>query len=709
MPTYAGLHTYIASAGSGKTQTLAQAVVDSVLREPHKGVLAVTFTVKAAGELRQRILRLIKEQSPGLLKPLILGQLLLETSTLDSLIRGLFLHLAPFLMLPAEERLIVEEPDWLRFETEILTLLWHEVLANRSLRRDLVSRLHGDQYEHLPNYKRIFLQQVREVIAQGPIRTSIEKALAHPSALEDPFVTRAQLDFTKATQELITPALLTLIEDLVIAYRQRHQTLFLSDIQYIMELAAQNLPLHVAYPYRHYGHILVDEAQDTSPTQWRILTPLMKEILEGQGRVTLLGDPKQAIYAWREADPTHLLTWAQLGLVHPLSINYRNHRRLVAFNNGLYARLQAAFARCLSLKSRASKADKQRYARQRAALAHISEIYKGHRQKPARRHRPAKRGRRPLIRLRGYTQEVYLAQSLQRALKLLQRRGVPPKETAFLVRRNEDMPWLNRLLPGYNLQLTAKKLGEVPSIQALFRFLSAGQSDQAAYMYLRSTGLPLDTWKQALAQAETPIQYWEHFRLLAEAILQVQRGEKLFWETLLDRLWSFWGETGVISISQTIAWWETYGQKVSIEVPILNDTYPVLTIHKAKGLAWEAVILPKVDWALFEYTSRKRRWYPVDNIEAYLADYLRILLDIRPDVRCTLELPFKVASSDDRLASLYEMDYQAAVLENLNLHYVATTRPRSVLLIYYPIPKKPKETLPESWEEAWHLMRETYV
>jgi len=50
-----------------------------------------------------------------------------------------------------------------------------------------------------------------------------------------------------------------------------------------------------------YLHCLVDEFQDTDPIQWRIL----QKIFEGrqdQGRLFLIGDPKQAIYDFRGAD-----------------------------------------------------------------------------------------------------------------------------------------------------------------------------------------------------------------------------------------------------------------------------------------------------------------------------------------------------------------------------------------------------------------------
>jgi ATP-dependent helicase/nuclease subunit A len=59
-------------------------------------------------------------------------------------------------------------------------------------------------------------------------------------------------------------------------------------------------------------HLLVDEFQDTNPTQWRLLLPLLEELAAGDaGRdrsVFLVGDRKQSIYSFRRANPTLLET-----------------------------------------------------------------------------------------------------------------------------------------------------------------------------------------------------------------------------------------------------------------------------------------------------------------------------------------------------------------------------------------------------------------
>ncbi len=63
----------------------------------------------------------------------------------------------------------------------------------------------------------------------------------------------------------------------------------------------------------HIDHFLIDEFQDTNPTQWRLLLPLFEELAasaaERPRSVFLVGDAKQSIYRFRRAD-ARLLTAA---------------------------------------------------------------------------------------------------------------------------------------------------------------------------------------------------------------------------------------------------------------------------------------------------------------------------------------------------------------------------------------------------------------
>ena len=64
-------------------------------------------------------------------------------------------------------------------------------------------------------------------------------------------------------------------------------------------------------------HVLIDEAQDTSPDQWDVIDLLTREFFAGRGArdltrtVFAVGDPKQSIYGFRGADPASFARWRE--------------------------------------------------------------------------------------------------------------------------------------------------------------------------------------------------------------------------------------------------------------------------------------------------------------------------------------------------------------------------------------------------------------
>ncbi len=75
-----------------------------------------------------------------------------------------------------------------------------------------------------------------------------------------------------------------------------------------------------------YRIVLVDEFQDTDPVQWEIL----ERAFHGHRTLVLIGDPKQAIYAFRGADVvTYLLAKDAAGSEATLGRNWRSDRPLV--------------------------------------------------------------------------------------------------------------------------------------------------------------------------------------------------------------------------------------------------------------------------------------------------------------------------------------------------------------------------------------------
>ncbi|MCV7083866.1 UvrD-helicase domain-containing protein [Mycolicibacterium insubricum] len=77
---------------------------------------------------------------------------------------------------------------------------------------------------------------------------------------------------------------------------------------------------------RRWKVVMVDEFQDTDPIQWQIL----HRAFDGHSTLILIGDPKQAIYAFRGADVnTYLQAAATAGIQRTLDTNWRSDARLV--------------------------------------------------------------------------------------------------------------------------------------------------------------------------------------------------------------------------------------------------------------------------------------------------------------------------------------------------------------------------------------------
>ena len=93
-------------------------------------------------------------------------------------------------------------------------------------------------------------------------------------------------------------------------------------------------------------HILVDEFQDTSATQLRLLERLVAEWQEEDGRTLfMVGDPMQSIYGFRQADVRGYLQVCSHGLANlrpevlRLEVNFRSTARLVSWHNRIFPRV----------------------------------------------------------------------------------------------------------------------------------------------------------------------------------------------------------------------------------------------------------------------------------------------------------------------------------------------------------------------------------
>ncbi|MEN2993245.1 MAG: ATP-dependent helicase [Bacteroidia bacterium] len=695
----------LASAGAGKTQELAKAVSACLAQNPQAGVLAITFTRNAAAELRSRILtHLLQTNQIALARQLLLGQLPLYTSTIDAFIRHLYLFLAPCLGIVAYSDLIVEDAE----ELEVARRLSQELLAqlHKPQLFAAVQRRFEEAIAHTSrrlSLERFLQRQILQVLQANPIRLFLHACLSQWHRQAPPT--------EEAYKKLFVPletdeALFDFLRQLLNTYRKTHRKLFLQDLQSIVLLIARTHEGLLAEHTRFYSHLFIDEAQDTALHQWEILWPIFEELTSrGNTSLTLIGDPKQSIYGWREADYRYLLGFGDFwgnAAYRTLEANWRSHPALVAFNNRLYTELPQRLRRRI-------QANKSRRPYHQAALEAVETLYTPQRveQKP---HRKAEKSARVELYLLEDTsskaqERQARRQTLLNILDFLRQEKVQPHQTAFLVRTNAQIEELLDLLKGYPLQVGAQSLGQCPSLAVSFRVLQ-GEKGPVETHYLNTTASP-QVYRQleylrtgGLEPSRPPLEKWqgfyELFRLWQEA---GHTADRPFWGRFLSDLYLFWQQQPYEGLEAVCLWWEMRMRYVILELPPAPASYPVLTIHRAKGLEWEAVILPFAEWPLFSAQWDRPLWRRVPL--AYLPDSLRQILApwqklIRSRISTpwpkrighegTIELPVKASSQTDEAAGglapfLYEEFFTERVVENINLHYVATTRPRRFLFL----------------------------
>ena len=93
-------------------------------------------------------------------------------------------------------------------------------------------------------------------------------------------------------------------------------------------LLSENAAVRARYRAQ-FRHILVDEVQDTSGAQMRLIAALAADDM---ANVSVIGDGKQSIYGWRGARPENLTAFAPLsdgGAEQTLRRNYRSHQELL--------------------------------------------------------------------------------------------------------------------------------------------------------------------------------------------------------------------------------------------------------------------------------------------------------------------------------------------------------------------------------------------
>jgi len=162
-----------------------------------------------------------------------------------------------------------------------------------------------------------------------------------------------QIQFFKNCIKNLTPlSVLNTINKELQEIKKERRILLISEFNSIISKSIQDQPAPFIYERlgERYRDYFIDEFQDTSELQWNNLIPLIDnavatETLEGKrGKVTIVGDAKQAIYRWRGGKAAQFIKLSTDQ--NPFSINqkqvlnlpknYRSHEEIIEFNNSFF-------------------------------------------------------------------------------------------------------------------------------------------------------------------------------------------------------------------------------------------------------------------------------------------------------------------------------------------------------------------------------------
>ena len=131
-------------------------------------------------------------------------------------------------------------------------------------------------------------------------------------------------------------------------WKRSTQSLTFTDLLTSLDVAlTQDEAGKLAERIRHlYPIALIDEFQDTDAVQYRIFSNVYEPAKPDQNALGLImiGDPKQAIYAFRGADIyTYLAAKKQVDSIYSLATNYRSSAAMIQSVNGLFSTQEKPF------------------------------------------------------------------------------------------------------------------------------------------------------------------------------------------------------------------------------------------------------------------------------------------------------------------------------------------------------------------------------
>ena len=451
------------------------------------------------------------------------------------------------------------------------------------------------------------------------------------------------------------------------------------------EIADQPIPFIYERLGRRYRYFLIDEFQDTSVLQWYNLLPLIEESLSYGHFNMLVGDAKQAIYRFRNGEvelfsqlpELYNNDGSQLSLSRQnllrreyeeiiLSNNWRSNSEIIKFNNDFFGTITEPLSDRTKL------------------------IYSNHKQTI-----PEKGNAGGLVSLNFIDEDVAIIYEEEKLLKIkgfveqLESNGYKEKDICILCRTSKNAISIAGFLleKEYNVvsseSLLLTNSAKVRLIIAFFKILIYPEDELAIAEFIDNyisivpdTGT-FDSEFRAIRNSKKrgiqrlfnqidlnsnpadllALSTYEIAEFVIREIIQQQTAD-IFIQYLLDYV----VETK-LPLDGFVSLWEDKKEKLFITMPEDIDAIQVMTIHKAKGLDFPAVIVDAAN--IKNQNTRNEYWEDLN-----LADFDDLKVGLFPLTR-------KIEHINK--GHIYEEEVAKTELDFLNLIYVAFTRPVNAL------------------------------
>ncbi len=503
-------------------------------------------------------------------------------------------------------------------------------------------------------------------------------------------------------------------------YRQENDLMLISDVAVFLKeiIAGNETPFIYEKTGTWYQHYLIDEFQDTSGFQWQNFKPLVENGLSQQLKSLLVGDGKQSIYRWRGGDWNLILNQVgeDLHKYYPtekyLNTNWRSARKIVEFNNEIFAYLPTLISSDLKNKIDGLTLPEQEKEMLLSMSSDVEKLYEDVKQKVAAKNQEPSTGR---IEINAYQKEAReswkenVLDELPLAIERLQDAGFQARDIAVLVRRSEEGKQVMERLIKYNNSEDAKEgycydaisneslfLGNASVIRLLINTIKYGINPEdkisfgeICYYYQHLTkeenrssvnedlqfildgkGLPKDFLQETESLIRLPAYE------MVERIIQLfglkNAQHKGYLQAFQDVVLEYFSSESK-DINDFLSWWDDKGKRTPVQMPQSVNAIRIMTIHKSKGLEFKAVLIPFCNWKLdHDATKDNFLWCKTDKKPFDEIGYM----------------PLKYSSKLEHtfFTREYFEEMLKAHIDNLNLLYVALTRAEEFLMINCPPP-----------------------